>query len=645
MTSGLRARFTAVTAGVVLVLLLFWATWHIVYLRTDPWGLFRHWYVFALFLVFTVLPVWFALDHWIFRPLDRLTQANLRVAQGDLTEAMIPLGAIADDEVGAAIRARNEMLETLLRAQRRLDEDKQVLEERVSRRTFELKVVHELSERVGYTLSYDELARLTLEHLDRVVPSDVSAVLLVTDQQRGLALRQARPLAPAVEEEVRDHVAAGFARMTARATEQPKERLHARMIDSARFDASRAPMSRLGSVLQVPLLLGEEVAGLVFVGAEGGEAFEEEHRRVLSAIATQASHCLARLRTLRAVEHERLESLVARLPEAVILLDSDRRIVLANPSARAWLALLATTGVGERLASLGGQPLEALLSTGADDAPRELAVEGPRRITFEVVVRPVDAGPEEGGWVLVLRDVTRERSLAAEDRLAALGRLAAGVAHELRNPLTVIDGRLQLLRTQLAREDRVVSERLGRHAEGLAAAAERMKAIVHGLSTYSKPPREEFTLLDVPDLLAATRELVAYEARKRNVDIALEAPARIPAVLGDRARLMQVLLNLAMNAIEAMEVGGGRLTLSADVQPGEATALVRIRVADTGPGIPAATLDKIWEAFYTTKPEGTGLGLSIVRGLVAAQPGGSIGVGSEVGRGTTFTLTLPVAAR
>lgn len=239
----------------------------------------------------------------------------------------------------------------------------------------------------------------------------------------------------------------------------------------------------------------------------------------------------------------------------------------------------------------------------------------------------------------------RERVLSQE-RLAALGRLAAGVAHELKNPVFVISGRLEMLRTQIAKGEIPAAERLLRHLASLEEADTRMRRILDGLSTYSKPPRPKPQLLNVAELLAATCELVAYQARKSSVTTAVEVPATLPPVRGDRSQLMQVLLNLATNAIEAMAETGGALVLRAQVEnppgnPGQAG--VSVEVVDTGPGIPAEKLETIWEPFYTTKPEGTGLGLSIVRSLVGEQPGAGISVASRPGQGTTFTVRLPAA--
>lgn len=245
-----------------------------------------------------------------------------------------------------------------------------------------------------------------------------------------------------------------------------------------------------------------------------------------------------------------------------------------------------------------------------------------------------------------------ETQVRQSERLAALGRLAAGVGHELKNPLAVIAMRVQMLRMNMAEGKLPASETLSRHLASLEEACGRMLRIMQGLSTYAKPSRTEPMPLDMGDLLAATAELVAYDARNRRVAIAVETPPALPPVLGDRSQLMQVLVNLATNALEAM-TSGGRLTLRARAGERSASggtgraesslpaAVVVVEIEDTGPGIPAAVLGRIWEPFFTTKTEGTGLGLSIVRGIVADHPGATLDVDTRVGRGTTFILRMP----
>jgi len=245
-----------------------------------------------------------------------------------------------------------------------------------------------------------------------------------------------------------------------------------------------------------------------------------------------------------------------------------------------------------------------------------------------------------------LEQRTAERARAAaelvrSEKMAALGRLAAGVAHELRNPLAVIAGRIEILKLQMVPGQQPTLELISHHIARFEEAAQRMRRIMESLSTYAKPAKSEPTPLDLGELLAATQEMLAYEARRHDVSIAVDVPDALPKFRGDRSALMQVFVNLAMNAIQAMaDTGGGRVTLKAYEGGGIGDTLVRL-LLDTGPGIPADALAKIWEPFYTTKAEGTGIGLSIVRSLVEQQPGAAIAVESRPGSGTTFRLTMP----
>lgn len=233
---------------------------------------------------------------------------------------------------------------------------------------------------------------------------------------------------------------------------------------------------------------------------------------------------------------------------------------------------------------------------------------------------------------MAMAHAAERQQLIEQERLAALGRLAAGVGHELKNPLTVIDARIKML--DLHKAD---PEATARDMASLREASARMKRIMAGLSNYAKPPRAELQPLDVDELLRGITELVVYQARRTNVSIAVEVLADLPQIRAERSQLTQILVNLATNAIDAMVDGGGTLTLRGIARADR----VDIEVADTGPGIPPDRLEGIWTAFYTTKPEGTGLGLSIVRALVMEQPGATISVHSEVGRGTTFTISFP----
>jgi PAS domain S-box-containing protein len=251
-----------------------------------------------------------------------------------------------------------------------------------------------------------------------------------------------------------------------------------------------------------------------------------------------------------------------------------------------------------------------------------------------------------------IEDVTERRRAAEElarqrealyknEKMAELGRLAAGVAHELKNPLTVVHARVEMLQAHVASET-LTPATLARHLDRLMEAATRMRAIVQGLSTYGKPQPTCPTPVEVAGVIRGIRELTVYAARQAGVEVAVAVEEAAVSILVDRSQMTQILLNLTNNAIEAMAGRGGRVVLRAGLSPGEAATVV-IEVTDTGPGMDAETLARIWDPFYTTKADGTGLGLPIVRTLVQQQPGGTIEVESHVGRGTTFRLSFPLA--
>ncbi|GAB4166233.1 MAG: ATP-binding protein [Geothermobacteraceae bacterium] len=229
------------------------------------------------------------------------------------------------------------------------------------------------------------------------------------------------------------------------------------------------------------------------------------------------------------------------------------------------------------------------------------------------------------------------------ERLATLGRLSAGMAHELGTPLNVISGRAKML--QGMTED----EGIRRSAGIIFEQAERMTAIMRQLLNFARrnPPRK--TAIDPNQLLTSVCDLLATTAVKQNVQLERHCELGESRIMADAGQLQQILVNLAMNGIQAMK-DGGTLTLRCfrpeDPQPPEevepSDSWLAIEVADQGCGIPADHLDHLFDPFFSTKDvgEGTGLGLSIAWGI-ARDHGGWIGVRSLVGRGSSFTLYLP----
>lgn len=235
-----------------------------------------------------------------------------------------------------------------------------------------------------------------------------------------------------------------------------------------------------------------------------------------------------------------------------------------------------------------------------------------------------------------LRATTQQLWQAA--RLAAVGELAASIAHELNNPLATVSLRLETVLAKTAVDD---SRR--RPLEIVQQEVERMARLVGNLLQFIRPGREQVSTVNVCEEILKTIELTEHYFRKRQVQVETHFAPDVPLIYADRQHLRQVFLNLFTNAADAMP-NGGRLTLR--VHPGELESVpaVVIEVRDTGIGIPAELLERVYEPFFTTKEEGkgTGLGLAICKRIIL-QHHGKLELSSALGEGTTFRVILPVS--
>jgi len=240
---------------------------------------------------------------------------------------------------------------------------------------------------------------------------------------------------------------------------------------------------------------------------------------------------------------------------------------------------------------------------------------------------------------------TRLKKMYRADRLATLGQLAAGAAHEIRNPLTSIRSTIQYLEKDLkdtAKRGLIVD---------LIGEVDRINDIIEGLLSFSKPGKPQRETVNLRNLLEQTLNLVATTVRKRRIDLTFEYSSEETTFMADPAQLKQVFLNIIMNALQSME-DGGRFKITVALKrhegfPGQNKTAFLIAFTDNGVGIPNEDLDHIFDPFFTTKKDGTGLGLSITYGIVH-QHGGDIEIESRTAEdspkdhGTTVTLQLPI---
>jgi two-component system cell cycle sensor histidine kinase/response regulator CckA len=426
-----------------------------------------------------------------------------------------------------------------------------------------------------------------------------------------------------------------------------------------------------GNVIAVPIQWRDEFLGVLKLraGHERG-AFTPQEGELLEQFASQAAIAIhnARLferatkeieerrqaeaaqeRLLAEIQNQagRVQQLMETVPESVLLLSDRHEIILANPLGRQALRLLTDVQEGDVLTHLASRPLPELLTSPPQGLWHEITFEDR---TFEVTSRPVEVGPMPKGWVLVLRDVTQEREIQQgqrqQERLAAVGQLAAGIAHDFNNIMSVI-----VLYAQIALRSTDLSSDLQERLSIISKQAHRATALIQQILDFSRRTVLERRPLD---LLPIIKEEVKLLERTlpENVRITLDQHNDVYTVNADVTRMQQVVMNLAVNARDAMPDGGNlAITLDrlwvrnkreAPLVELECGEWVRISVSDNGQGIPPAVMPHIFEPFFTTKApdQGTGLGLAQVYGIVK-QHGGHIQAESQIGRGATFTVYLP----
>jgi signal transduction histidine kinase len=257
---------------------------------------------------------------------------------------------------------------------------------------------------------------------------------------------------------------------------------------------------------------------------------------------------------------------------------------------------------------------------------------------YQVTTAPIKGvNGDTSGYIRLIQDVTEikkmEEQMSNSEKLASIGRLAAGIAHEIGNPLASVFSFVQILREM--EEDEFKKDSL----QTIYFHVNRISETLKQLSGYSKMPLAESGQCQVNDIIETSVNLIQYDKRAKEISINRELSDTLPQACVDANQLSQVFVNLILNALDAMP-DGGYLT----VRSYEKDSSVIIEFKDTGIGIPKENLMKIFDPFYTTKEKGTGLGLAVSYNIVKKMDG-ILSVESELGKGTTFTIKIPGCQR
>jgi two-component system NtrC family sensor kinase len=541
--------------------------------------------------------------------------------------------------------------------ERRLRREKEQLTFNLQQRVKELTVLYSIGQSVSSLLDLEELLVRIVEAAVYITRAEEGFLLLKDPQADELYLRAARNLGEQRAQRMRMPIEDTLAGQVVR-TGKPVR------LDKA--SAGAALKVKTGflvrAILQVPLTVGNNVIGVLAVDNQQSErTFSENDQYLLSALADYAAIAIENARLYQEVKEseERYRDLFTNAYDLIFTLDRQLRIQSINKVG------VALTGYTDE--QLRDRPLRDIAAAHAwDEAeqrfadllmgrsiqPFELRLRrhDDEQVFLEVSARLLQDRGKASGIHCIARNLTERRRLEEQlihaEKLSAIGQLVAGVAHELNNPLTSISGYTQLMLRDTELRDDVRSD-----LKHINIQAERAARIVQNLLVFAREHKPERRMVNMNEEFRNTLSLRAYQLRVDNITVVNAMDSALPQTVADPFQLQQVMLNLINNAHQAMTERGGPGTLTlrtfvSTLPAGDAAVtppMVILSVGDTGVGIPARDLNRIFDPFYTTKPvgQGTGLGLSICFGIVQ-EHGGRIWAESEEGVGTTVYVALPL---
>ncbi len=620
--------------------------------------------IFSLsFLVLTVLYVFITL---LFnRVVVHSLRDLLEVFRGGLredTEIQLLKEAKAKDEIGELTAAAQVMSSHLSDTRKKLEDyaqnlelmvvertqaleqSQQSLREQVEVRKRELRGLITMAELITQSVNLREIWPKVLEQTLELIPASGAALYLLREDPSSLKI-QCRKNADKLDEEIPfDHSCCPAA------LEDQAKNLSGALVEAACGRMSFFPCRRNGHCLSVPLACRGEVLGVMtFVAVDFSEV-TPEMRELLVAVGQQIGITIDSLQNVERLitSKDLLQSVFEGITDMMVLLDRERRIKMVN---RAYLEYYGVKleDVLDR-ACWGGEgcgqcPFEhcSVEEVLRDRRPATEEVKTNRGEIFQVRYYPIlDAGGEVTSIVRYAENITAhkrvEQRIQQTEKLASLGQLAAGIAHEINNPLGVILCYTDLLKRELAGAEESVQD-----VATIEKHTRNCRRIVSDLLNFSRGQETEKRLEVLNPGIEEVAQMLGHQFRRQNCEIDLRLAEGLPDLYLDSDRMKQVYLNLLMNALQAFN-GPGRVVVETSYD--KAASRVRIVVEDNGMGIPSEIQDRIFDPFFSTKEtgEGTGLGLSVSYGIIEDH-GGEIRVESRPGSGARFTIWLPVEPR
>ena len=513
-------------------------------------------------------------------------------------------------------------------------------------------------------LDQDDRKRWMIQQICDVLDAEAGILYLSEEEGEQLLVKKFSTESPEWEHQVRSKKEGGIAVQAIKARKAIR-------IDEANNDPRVNPVmdgvsgQPVRSLICAPLVSGGRALGAIEILNKRNAPFSLYDLELLSALTGSIASAIANTSKIQELKvananleanrwdlinsRNTLRALFDCAPISIYIVDPAYNLIAINMTRAVKTGKTPRDMVGKkcfetlyrRKEPCPGCRLIETLSTGKNTTRIEQRWEADLEpLELEITTHPIwDDSGEVIQAFLFEEDVTEkhrlEASLAQSEKLAAVGQLAAGVAHEINNPLTVIIANAQLLRRLIPQD-----EDLREMVDLIAKAGDRAAEVIHNLLDFARKEQYQLTPVDVNDTLHSVLPLVQHELVTRSIRLTFEPANDLSPVLASRDNLQGVWLNLIMNAIDAIGEQEGEIRITT----GQNQKDVMVRFVDTGVGIPPERIPRLFEPFYTTKEpgRGTGLGLSICHQVIK-QHGGQILVDSQRGVGTTFTVLLPIS--
>ena len=616
--------------------------------------------LFGLAAVAAVLLA-FSFSRRLTKPLNQVVRSVRTLAKGPSYERV---EYRADDELGDLARSVNQLAYQLKLKQQKLDESFNALEKRLHL----LEEIERISDLMGTTFNPGPFLQKILRTSVEGLGFDW-AILYLLDQGHQLlqyqesygftsdqeALMKGAPYRMEVHDCVETRVIREKRPICVQSSESYGE--------ATPLDISTRKTMGSRAFAYAPLMVQEDVIGILGVGRIKTEApISETELHSLQILANHAARVVEMSRLYGEILEDRasLDGILQSMLAGILAVDSHGLIKSINLAAERMLGVDRDDIIGAPLKtafSADGEAAEivqGLLEWGERYGKFEMRFKtGDDERVFYLSSSKIHSQTREPvGLIIVLQDITQKKQfdehVGRMERLASLGRLAAGVAHEIRNPLTGLTLLLDDLHDRWREEPAIQGQ-----VQGALAAVARIEHLVTELLAHVSPQKEVIQPCDINQLIENTVALVSNQTKKARVSTELKLDAKLALYEGDPHRLSQAVLNVVLNAIQAMPEGGLLQIESTEIDAdllehqrvGKTNAQARgssiiIRIADSGTGIPREICQKVFEPFFTTKREGTGLGLYITYQIIADH-GGDVFISENSGGGTVFSIFLP----